>query len=395
MHTVTVVGASLAGLSAARALREQGYEGRILVVGDEWHHPYDRPPLSKEFLAATVSSADLALRTPDDDALDVRWMLGRSAVQLDTSGTAVVLDSGQRLVSDGVVIATGARPRKLPGPRMRGVHTLRTVEDAVALRSALSPGARLVVIGAGFIGAEVAATASALGVEVTIVEALSAPLAGPLGTDMGAVCASLHAEHGVKLITSAGNARLAGAGRVTAVRFGDGRELPADVVVVGIGAVPATDWLAYSGLTVDGGVLTDSRCATTIPGVVAVGDCAISRHPGTGELRRVEHWTNALQRPTVAVATLLGRDYQPPVSARVPYFWSDQYGVRIQFAGYYRPGDHVEVVDGDTTARRFVAVYRRAGTPSAVLAMNDSKPFNRWRRELATQAGAATLTPRP
>lgn len=383
MRTVTVVGASLAGLSAARALREHGYDGRIQIVGAERHRPYDRPPLSKEFLAGAVAAADLALESAADDALDLHWRLGCCAVRLDPADRAVVLDTGERLTGDGVIVATGAKARQLPGPRLAGAHTLRTLDDALELRAALRPGARLVVIGAGFIGAEVASTARRLGVEVTVVEAAPTPLAGPLGEEMGTVCAALHAEHGVRLVTGAAGALPVGDRRVHAVRLADGTELPADVVVTGIGSVPCVDWLAGSGLKIDGGVLTDERCATAIPGVVATGDCAVAPSGYTGTLLRAEHWTHAQQQPAVAAATLLGRDQRPPPLASVPYFWSDQYGVRLQFAGHRKAGDVVEVTEGDLDSRRFVAVYRRGGRPVAVLAMNQPKPFARWRRELA------------
>ncbi len=383
MRTVTVVGASLAGLTAARALRAHGYDGRIEIVGAERHRPYDRPPLSKEFLAGAVPAPHLALESAEDDALDLRWRLGRRAVRLDPAGRAVVLDTGESLAGDGVVVATGARARQLPGPRLAGVHTLRTVDDALELRAALHPGARLVVIGAGFIGTEVASTARRLGLDVTVVAAGPAPLAGPLGEEMGMVCAALHAEHGVRLVTGAARALPIGDRRVRAVRLAAGPELPADIVVAGIGSVPCVDWLAGSGLRIDGGVLTDERCATAIPGVVAVGDCAVAPSAYTGALLRGGHWTHAQQQPAVAAATLLGRDHQPPPLACVPYFWSDQYGVRLQFAGHRRAGDAVEVTEGDLGSRRFVAVYRRGGRPVAVLAMNPPKPFARWRRELA------------
>jgi 3-phenylpropionate/trans-cinnamate dioxygenase ferredoxin reductase component len=244
MRSVTIVGASLAGLSAARALREQSYDGPIVIVGDEHRPPYDRPPLSKEFLAGTMSEADITLTTPDDDALDLQWCLGRSAVRLDRAGAAVELDDGERIVSGGVVIATGVRARRLPGRPLRFVHTLRSLDDALALRRELLPGARLVVIGAGFIGSEIASTAHSLGVQVTVVEASATPLAGPLGPEMGAVCAALHADHGVRLITGAGTAEVVGEDRVRAVRLGDGRGLPADLVATGIGALPCVGWLA-------------------------------------------------------------------------------------------------------------------------------------------------------
>jgi NADPH-dependent 2,4-dienoyl-CoA reductase/sulfur reductase-like enzyme len=383
MRSITVVGASLAGLSAARALREQSFDGRIVLIGAERHRPYDRPPLSKEFLAGAMSAEDLELTTAEDEALDFDWRLGRRAVALEPSGAAVVLDTGERIISDGVVIATGAIARQLPGPRLDGVHTVRTLDDAIALRAELKAGARLVLVGAGFIGAEIASTAASLGVDVTLVEALPTPLAGPLGIEMGRVCASLHGEHGVRLIVGTGVDALLGAGRVRSVRLADGRELAADVVVAGIGAIPAVDWLADSGLRLENGVLTDADCATGLPGVVAVGDCARSYRPHLAGRHRFEHWTNALQQPAIAAATLLGRTYQPPASHTVPYFWSDQYGLKLQFAGHRRDGDQVEVAERDTDSRGFLAVYRRDGKPVAVFALNRPRSFARWRRHLA------------
>ncbi|GAA3817184.1 NAD(P)/FAD-dependent oxidoreductase [Amycolatopsis tucumanensis] len=383
MRVIAIAGASLAGLSTARALREAGFDGRVVVVGDEPHRPYDRPPLSKEFLAGTMSAADLALESDDED-LDVDWRLGARAVALDPALRTIVLDSGERITCDGVVLATGARARRLPGSPLAGVHTLRTLDDAIALRAELVPGARLVVIGAGFIGAEVASTARGLGLAVTVVEQQAVPLAGPLGVELGGVCAALHGEHGVELITGVGVAGLTGAERVRSVHLTDGRELPADVVVVGVGAVPNTEWLAGSGLDAERGVRTDARCATGIPSVVAVGDCAVSHNPFAGAEIRLEHWTNALEQPATAAATLLGHE-QPP-SPRAPYFWSDQYGARLQFAGHRREGDRMEVVDGDPAARRFTAVFRRGDRPVAVFAMNQPKVFGRWRRELRATA---------
>jgi 3-phenylpropionate/trans-cinnamate dioxygenase ferredoxin reductase component len=380
MRSVTIVGASLAGLSAARALRAESFDGRITVVGDERHAPYDRPPLSKEFLAGKASLADIALSTEDDAGLDLDWRLGTTAARLDPARRAVVLDSGEELVSDGVVLATGARARTPRGSALVDVHTLRSLDDAVALRADLLAGGPVVVIGAGFIGAEVASTARALGLDVTVVEILPTPLAGPLGEEMGRHVAALHEDHGTTLVTGVGVVGLVGGSRTEAVRLADGRELSAATVVCGIGATPNIEWLAGSGIGTGAGVRTDARCATSIPGVVAVGDCASAHNPFAGEALRLEHWTNALQQPAVAAATLLGR--QADLRPAPPYFWSDQYGVRLQFAGHRRPGDTVEVVDGDPDSRSFCAVYRRAGRPVAVLALDRPKLFGRLRRQL-------------
>ncbi len=379
--TVAVVGASLAGLSAARALREQSYDGRIVVIGDEVHAPYDRPPLSKEFLAGTASLDDIALGAPDDEALAVEWRLGTTAVGLDHLSRSVLLADGSEIRADGVVLATGARARRLPGSDgLAGVHVLRSLDDAIALRADLAAAGRLVVIGAGFIGAEVASTARKLGLDVTVVETQPVPLAGPLGADMGAVCAGLHADHGTRLLTGTGVAGLVGTGRVEAVELTDGTRLPADVVVVGIGATPNIEWLAHSGVALGNGVLTDARGATAIPGVVAVGDCAAAWSASAERHVRIEHWTHALEQPATAVATLLGTG--GPAPTPVPYFWSDQYGARIQFAGSRREGDVARVVEGSCADRSFLVVYERDEHPVAVLAMNQSRLFTRWRRQL-------------
>ncbi|MBM7805195.1 NADPH-dependent 2,4-dienoyl-CoA reductase/sulfur reductase-like enzyme [Geodermatophilus bullaregiensis] len=379
--TVAVVGASLAGLSAARALRARSFDGRLVVVGDEPHAPYDRPPLSKDLLAGTSTPDDVALGTAADEALDLEWRLGTAAVGLDAPTRTVRLADGSEVRADGVVLATGARARRLPGTGgLAGVHVLRTLDDAVALRADLLAGRSLVVIGAGFIGAEVASTARGLGLEVTVVEALPVPLAGPLGPEMGAVCAGLHADHGTRLLTGTGVARLVGSPRVEAVELADGRRLPADVVVVGIGAVPNVEWLAGSGLALADGVVTDAHGATNVPGIVAVGDCAATWSAEAGRPLRSEHWTAALEQPVGAVATLLGEE--PAARAPVPYFWSEQYGSRIQFAGHRRDGDAVRVIEGDPGERSFLAVYERDGRPVAVLGMDQPRLFTRWRRQL-------------
>ncbi|WP_329331879.1 FAD-dependent oxidoreductase [Streptomyces sp. NBC_00663] len=384
MRTVAVVGASLAGLSAARSLRKQGYDGRLVVVGDELHRPYDRPPLSKEFLAGTLGEADLALET-DDEELGVEWLLGARATGLDRTERAVRLADGRALRADGIVIATGAAARGLPGSEgLAGVHTLRTLDDARALRDELAAGGRLVVIGGGFIGAEVASTAYALGLDVTVVEVASTPLAGPLGETMGAVVSGLHTDHGVRLLCGVGVKGLGGERKVDAVLLEDGRSLPADIVVVGVGARPCVEWLEGSGVALDNGVKCGADGRTSLAGVVAVGDCANWYDPRAGAHRRVEHWTGALERPAAAVATLLAGGAVEPGTPRPPYFWSDQYGVRIQFAGHAAGADSVTVEQGAVDDRDVLAVYRRAGQPVAVLGMNQPRLFTRWRKQLAT-----------
>ncbi|MFD8928970.1 NAD(P)/FAD-dependent oxidoreductase [Streptomyces mirabilis] len=383
MRTVAVVGASLAGLSAARSLRKQGYDGRLVVIGDELHRPYDRPPLSKEFLAGTLGEADLSLETDDED-LRAEWLLGARAAGLDRAERAVRLADGREVRADGIVIATGAVARTLPGSEgLAGVHTLRTLDDARALRDELARGGRLVVIGGGFIGAEVASTAYALGLDVTVVEAAPTPLAGPLGATMGDVVSALHVDHGVRLLCGVGVKGLSGERRVDAVLLEDGRSIPGDIVVVGVGAQPCVEWLEGSGVELDNGVKCGADGRTSLAGVVAVGDCANWYDPRAGAHRRVEHWTGARERPDAAIATLLAGGAVEPGVPRPPYFWSDQYGVKIQFAGHAAAADSVTIEAGAADDRDVLAVYRRAGVPVAVLGMNQPRLFTRWRKQLA------------
>ena len=392
IRSVTVVGASLAGVSTVRALRGQGFDGRITVVGDEPHPPYDRPPLSKTFLTAPDEPSPDALLQDEED-LAAEWRLGVRATGLDPATRTVTLADGERLTADAVVLATGARARRLAGTDdLDGVHALRTLDDARSLRTRLRAGGPLVVVGAGFIGAEVASSARRLGLDVTVVEALPTPLAGPLGPTMGAAVAELHADHGVHLRTGVGVARLLGSGRVEAVELADGTRLPADAVVVGVGAQPEVEWLAGSGLDVDGGVRTDATCATGAPGVVAVGDCGLAHDVHAGRHLRAEHWTHALQQPATAAATLLGA---PAPYTAVPYVWSEQYGVHVQLAGWTAGADEPTVVHGSVADRSFVATYERDGHLVAVLGVDAPGPFTKWRRALRTAAAARLAAAAP
>lgn len=374
---VTIVGASLAGLSSARALRELGFDGRITLVGDEVHRPYDRPPLSKGFLKGKDDG--LALETVDDDALDLDYRLGVAATGLDPAGRSVELADGTKIVSDAVVVATGASAIGFPDSP-DGVHVLRSLDDAVALRAELRASARVVVVGAGFIGSEVASTAVELGCEVTVVEASASPLERVFGAHIGAIVAGWHHRGGVELITGTSVTGCAtSGGRVTAVELSDGRVLPADVVVVGVGSRPNTEWLTGSGIELLGGVVTDRQGATSIPGVMAVGDCAAVRDRRTGSVVREEHWTAAATRPSVTAKALLG--VSDDTFGGVPYVWSDQYSSRIQFAGHHGSDCTADIVEGDPSGP-FVAVYRRGGDPVAVLAVSSPRSFGKWRRQL-------------
>ncbi|MCY4104216.1 MAG: FAD-dependent oxidoreductase [bacterium] len=387
MKSVTVVGASLAGMRAAEALRREGFDGEITLVGDETGAPYDRPPLSKQVLAGEWAPERVALY--DAGALgDLRltWRLGARAVDFEAASRTVTLAGGERLAADGVVIATGARPRTLGGAEnLAGVYTLRTLADSLAVRSEFdaAPG-RVVVVGAGFIGAEVAATARGRGLDVTMVETAGTPLERVLGAGMGRVCADVHADHGVDLRTGVGVASITGAGRVEQVVLSDGARLDADVVVVGVGVTPNTEWLAGSGLAIDDGVVCDETCLAA-PGVVAAGDVARWPNRLFGQSMRVEHWDNAVEQGAAAARRLLAGDAAAPF-APVPWFWSDQYDRKIQLAGRSGPDDEVVVVAGSPDERRFAAVYGRAGRIVAVLGFNRPRHVMQYRRLIARGA---------
>jgi NADPH-dependent 2,4-dienoyl-CoA reductase/sulfur reductase-like enzyme len=386
MERIAIVGASLAGLSTARALRKQGFEGELTIIGAEMHRPYDRPPLSKQFLTGAMDESQLGLERDGED-LGVHWLLGVSATALEPAAGRLSLSDGSHVLADGFVLATGSSARRLPGvdAALAGVHVLRTLDDARSLRAELVPGARLVVIGAGFIGAEVASTARELGLEVTVVELAATPLQVQIGAEMGTRLAALHGEHGTTLLCGVGVARLIGSDRVTGVELTDGRHLPADVVLAGVGAYPNIDWLSSSGLALGNGVLCDCGGATSDPSVVAVGDCAAWFDPLTGTHQRVEHWTGAQDRAAAAAATLLAGGVHAGGPPKPAYFWSHQYGARIQFAGVIAAGDELTVEAGEPDEKNFTAVYRRAGRPVAVLGVNQVKNFNQWRRELVTE----------
>jgi len=382
LERIVIVGASLAGLRAAEELREQGFAGSITLVGDEPHPPYERPPLSKQVLAGTqppeVTAIRPAVGSLDDLALD--WRIGACATGLDLASCAVLLGGGERLPYDGLVIATGASPRRLPGTdHLDGVHTLRTLDDCVAIRAVLERAPRRVaVVGAGFIGAEVAATCRGLGIEVTLVEALPVPLERGLGARMGNVVADLHRDHGVDVRLGVGVVLLEGDDRVERVRLTDGAVLDVDLVVVGIGVLPNVDWLDGSGLALGNGVVCDATCLAA-PGVVAAGDVASWPNHRFGETMRVEHWDNAIEMGAHAARTLLAGPGRAEPYRPIPWFWSDQYDRKIQLAGRAGPDDEVEVVSGSIDDRRFVALYGRKGRVVGVLGMSQPAKVMRLR----------------
>ena len=401
--SVTVVGASLAGLWAAETLRREGFEGRISLVGDEPHAPYDRPPLSKKYLAGAVGRDRVDLLGPDKVAeLDVDLRLGCRATGLDVAGHVLEVD-GAPEPFDGLVVATGTRCRTLPGTDgVAGVHVLRTVDDADAIAAALpvateggdpasADPCRVVVVGAGFIGAEVASTAVDAGAEVAMVEALDEPFGRVLGVEMGAVLAELHRFHGVDLRTGVGVAEVLADGpegerRVIGICLTDGSELEADLVVVGVGVVPNVEWLDGSGLVIDDGVVCDETCLAA-PDVVAAGDVARWTNPRYGESMRVEHWDNAVQQGAHVARRLLATDEEAEPFAPVPWFWSDQYDRKLQLAGWIRPDDEVRVVNGSTDEHRFVAFYGTGDRFSAVLGMN--RPRHLMQAKMLLDDGAS------
>ena len=392
MDRIVVVGASLAGLWACESLRGGDYAGTITLVGAELHRPYDRPPLSKALLKGDWEPERIQLRKSDEiDSLGLDLRLGVSAVALDAPNRTVTLESGETLAADGVIVATGSAPRPLPNqPDLDGVTMLRTLDDSLALRRRLKDRPRVVVIGAGFIGLEVAATAAQSGCAVTVLEGAPAPLMRGLGAEMGEVVARVHARHGVDVSCGVQVAGIEGAdGRATGVRLGDGELVPADVVVVGIGVTPATEWVAGSGLEVrDGIVCTESLRAA--PGIYAAGDCARwvnNLFGNSGEEMRVEHWSNAAEQGQAAAKNLLAElaGEAPTPYAPVPFFWSDQFDSRIQYVGRAHGEDEIRVVAGDLDGN-FMAMYGHGGRLRGVLGVNMPKPVMRLRKLIGERA---------
>ena len=368
MDRIVVVGAGLAGLRAAETLRRDGFAGEVVVLGDEPHRPYDRPTLSKQYLSGAWDLDRVWLRIEEGIDFDLR--LGVAAASLDVAAGEVTLADGVQLEFDGLVIATGAVPRTLPG--FEDAIVLRTLDDADRLKAALKPGATVAVIGAGFIGLEVASTAVSLGCETTVIEVLPRPLARVFPEAIGNVLADVHRDHGVTLLLGEENDAVDARG--------------ADVVVVGIGVAPATAWLEGSGLTLDNGVVCDETCAA-LGGegrVAAAGD--IARWPNPlfdGQLMRIEHWTNAAEQAEAAAHAVLGAG--APFGP-VPYFWSDQYDVKIQFVGVCTPDDEFVVFDGALEDRKFVGGFNRGGRLVGALAFSMPRQLMRYRAIIADRA---------
>jgi 3-phenylpropionate/trans-cinnamate dioxygenase ferredoxin reductase component len=355
-RTFVIVGASLAGAKAAETLREEGFDGRLLLIGAEDERPYERPPLSKDYLRGEVGREKVYVHDEGfyaEHEIDLR--LGRTAVGLDATAGTLILDGGEQLAYDRLLLTTGAEPRRLriPGAELDGVLYLRSVGDSDALRDRLDRGGKVVVVGAGWIGAEVAASARQRGLDVTVIDPLSVPLERVLGAEVGAVYRDIHADHGVRMLMGTGVAAFEGDGTVERVRTDDGRGVDCDFVVVGVGVQPRTGLAVEAGIATDNGILVSEHLQTGATGVFAAGDVANAHHPLYGERIRVEHWANALHQGPVAARAMLG---QHATYDRVPYFFSDQYDVGMEYAGYAREWDRV-VFRGDPASREFIAFW--------------------------------------
>jgi 3-phenylpropionate/trans-cinnamate dioxygenase ferredoxin reductase subunit len=368
-QTFVVVGASLAGAKAAETLRREGFDGRIVLLGEEPVRPYERPPMSKTYLRGETDFDEAAVHPADfyrANGIELRTSTGVSAI--DPAASEVELTSGERLGYDRLLITTGAVPRRLsvPGSTLSGVHYLRTVADSDRLRTAITSSVPVVVIGAGWIGAEVAASARQLGADVALVEMDSVPLARVLGVEVGSIYRDLHAEHGVHLHLGVGVESIRGDEAVEEVRLEDGTVLAAGAVVVGVGVAPRTDLAEAAGLTIDNGVVTNEHLATSAAGIYAAGDVANVFYPFYGTHIRLEHWSAALNQGPVAAQNMLG---QPTAYDKTPYFYSDQYDLGMEYRGWAKGDDQV-VFRGDRSGREFIAFWLREGRVMAGMNAN-------------------------
>jgi 3-phenylpropionate/trans-cinnamate dioxygenase ferredoxin reductase component len=355
-QTHVIIGAGLAGAKAAETLRSEGFDGRVVLVGTEDERPYERPPLSKDYLRGEAGRDKVYVHDERFYAEhDIELRAGLTVTRLDTSSGELELDRGERLRYDRLLITTGAEPRRLsvPGADLHGIHYLRSVQDSDALRERLDHGGALVVVGAGWIGAEVAASARQRGLHVTVVEPLSVPLERVLGAEVGRIYRDVHADHGVRMLVGTGVDAFEGDTAVERVRTSDGRELECDFAVIGIGVEPRAQLASQAGLRVEDGIVVDKHLETGVPGVFAAGDVANAQHPFFGERLRVEHWANALNQGPVAARNMLG---QSVAYERLPYFFSDQYDVGMEYLGFARSWDRV-VFRGDPATREFLAFW--------------------------------------
>jgi 3-phenylpropionate/trans-cinnamate dioxygenase ferredoxin reductase subunit len=366
-----IIGAGLTAATAAQTLREEGFDGRIVLIGAESERPYERPPLSKGYLTGTAHQASLYVHEQGwyaEHTVELR--LGHRVTGLDRAAHQVELDTGARLDYSKVLLATGALPRRLAvaGADLDGVHHLRALQDSARLRAAIRGGGRVVVVGAGWIGLETAAAARGYGCQVTVIEPQTAPLQAALGQQMGAFFAGVHRRHGVDLRLGRGVTQLRGPGQVRAVVTDDGDEIPADVVIVGVGARPCTELAEQAGLGVDNGIHVDENLRTTDPDVYAAGDVANAFHPRYGARIRVEHWANALHAGPAAARSMLGHNI---VEDRIPYFFTDQYEIGMEYTGWFPPGGYDTLVTrGDLDADAFHAFWLADGRVVAGMHIN-------------------------
>lgn len=388
MRTVCIVGASLSGFNTAKELREQGFDGRLVLVGAEPHLPYDRPPLSKAMLLSTAEEPPRWLTTTQELAeLEVQIELGVRARGLTRTGAGWRVELGDRgaVEAGKVVVATGAAARQPFRSELTGVHTLRTLDDQRALHAGLLRARHLVVVGGGFIGCEVAAAARAHGVSATVVEALAEPLARVLGPEVGSTCAVLLCRNGVAVRTGQGVLDLVGDEHVCGVRLADGEVLPADMVVAGVGATPAVDWLAGSGLATADGVLCDEfGAAVGVTGVFALGDVARWWHPIVNDAVRVEHWSHVGEQARVVAANIMRPESKPLVT--IPYVWSDQFGLKLQIVGWPSPDCEVHWIDRPDARSRTTVLYSRQGIVVGGFAIGNPQFVAKVRRLIAASA---------
>jgi 3-phenylpropionate/trans-cinnamate dioxygenase ferredoxin reductase subunit len=371
-RTHVVVGAGLAGGTAALTMRTKGFDGRIIVIGDERHPPYSRPPLSKALVRGEIEAARTHLRSAAMwDKKDVDFVLGRACIDIDVADRQVVLSDGERIGYNALLLATGGRARRLPGQDgVPGVFVLRTIDDALAIRERLGPGRRLLIVGAGFVGAELAASAATVGTEVTMLEAAAVPLGRGLPPALGEVYGRMHRAHGVAIRVNAAVRNIVPSGGGLLTRTIGGPQYISDTVVVAVGLAPELGLAKRAGLAVDNGVLVDEYCRTAAPGIFAVGDIANHPNPILGHRVRVEHWQNAQHQSAVAAHNMVARDSADyEVFAEVPWVWSDQYDVNLQVAGRPLPSDHV-VFRGDPESTEFSAMLLRDGVLVAAVGLN-------------------------
>lgn len=391
--SVLIVGGSVAGLAVADGLRTQGYAGQVTVIDADPALPYDKPPLSKQALKPDWDPVKGLLRPEEHYAqAGIELVLGRTAVSLDVADRGVTLDDGTRLRADHVVLAPGVRARALPAHLMiPGVHTIRTAGDSGAVRAALVDGPQVVVVGGGFIGVEAAAVATDLGAQVTIVEALAAPFVNVFGVEVAQALADWHRSHGIALECGVTVDSIDGAAGVERVRLSDGRELSAQLVLVGLGAIPAIDWLVGSGLALDNGIVCDEAGRTGHPGIWAVGDAAAWWDPTAEQHTRIEHWTTAKEQGAAVAHNIAHPEASTRSAGPVPYFWSDQHGARLQFLGTSAGHDETHVVHGALDEPEFVVLYSRQGRLIGALGRAAARYLMKYRPNIAAGEPIAPL----